>query len=696
MASSWLNRTVGSIATALDDLDNQVEGLLDQTPERSKIEARASRRPKYVSRSDRPRFPTPTRKLNDDQDKERLQNHINKHTKTNASSPLNTTISTSSITSITTNNDTITNNNNNTITNTHPTNPSNDETHPTNPISNTSATVTHNFTPLPSVLLDDDILAMMQDENNRLKDRIRAQDAELEAMDAQLLDTQDDLEKLELTHSSYCDDAEAREKTMAQNVKQLEIVASSSTNNVQSVLEKKDKEIDTLQLSLEEIESSHEASLTFLRQQLEDVTLENEALEEKCQEYKGQSRDVGEGRAQILSELRQDLLTMEEQRRTEHEKHARVLKESQQRERTVQSVNNELTRALSNAERHSETLSEKINKMERNALLRGDSYTNSNNNNNNNGNNNNGSNGSDNQGSSSSTLHQNSTKLNQLQKELNDEKENVQRTEREIRALKHELALSKTTADTMQRRTDMNLLEKKEIITRLELKISELNGTSINNTDAGRQELRDQLNILTERVLTQQSTIETLTSQRVMLQQSNVELKEGHQTLTLAVRRHAQLQDDGMDVDLEDGGSYGLSQRTQKKYGSRNASGGSVEDQRNGNYGHGNSNGSGRTVASLTSIRQLRPILARNKTLANAVRGLDRFVFLAMGVIRRFPTARLFFLVWMLTLHVWSIFLVSHHTSCSGVLVKGSGGGMGGGHGNRMAGAMPAVPPPPR
>ena len=53
-----------------------------------------------------------------------------------------------------------------------------------------------------------------------------------------------------------------------------------------------------------------------------------------------------------------------------------------------------------------------------------------------------------------------------------------------------------------------------------------------------------------------------------MLQQSNVELKEGNQTLKLAVRRHAQLQDDGMDVDLEDGGSYGLSQRTQRKYGS--------------------------------------------------------------------------------------------------------------------------------
>jgi predicted nucleic acid-binding Zn-ribbon protein len=157
---------------------------------------------------------------------------------------------------------------------------------------------------------DDDIVSMLQDENNRLKDRIRAQDAELEAIDAQMLDTQEELETLELTHSSYCDDYEAKEIMYKKSIQELNVIASSSNANVSTMLQSKEKAIEQLQNQLGSLESSHEASISYVRQQLEDVSLENETLEAKCLEYKGQSRDVGQGRAHIINELRDQLSSL--------------------------------------------------------------------------------------------------------------------------------------------------------------------------------------------------------------------------------------------------------------------------------------------------------------------------------------------------------------------------------------------------
>ena len=44
---------VANVAATLDELDDRVEDLLDATPQRTKIEARSARRPKYVARSAR-------------------------------------------------------------------------------------------------------------------------------------------------------------------------------------------------------------------------------------------------------------------------------------------------------------------------------------------------------------------------------------------------------------------------------------------------------------------------------------------------------------------------------------------------------------------------------------------------------------------------------------------------------------------
>ena len=101
-----------------------------------------------------------------------------------------------------------------------------------------------------------------------------------------------------------------------------------------------------------------------------------------------------------------------------------------------------------------------------------------------------------------------------------------------------------------------------------------------------------------------------------------------------------------------------------------------------------------RRVSGIISIQQLRPLLDKNQTLANLVRGIDHFCFIAMNVIRRFPKARLAFLIYMLTLHVWSIFLVSHHASnCrphSGTSTKNIVAGS-----THIPGAMPKLPGPP-
>jgi hypothetical protein len=688
--ASWLQRTAGNIATALDELDNQVEGLLDQTPERSKIEARSSRRPKYVSRKERPRYPTP-RKL-ETEDTQHDKSSTTATSSNNKTTPLVPTATTSATTTATA---TSADGGGGFEVDAAPGDAADGGTDVTEADSTTTMLASHNkilsgtaattttappsappsalaFSSIPDAA-DDDILSMLQDENNRLKDRIRAQDAELEAMDTQLLDTQEELETLELAHSSYCDDADAREKTLRGNVQQLEVLASSSTDNVRSMVQQKDAAITALKVAMSDLESSHEASLSFLRQQLEDATLENEELEEKCHEYRGQSRDVGEGRAQILLQLRQDLSTMEQQRRVEHDKHARALKESQQRERTIQSVNNELTRALSNTERRAETLAEQISTLERDAVLNGVNGVNP-------------LNGLTGKNDGQEWKQQ----MSSAQQELEVERDRVQRSERELRAIQHELALAKTMAATIQRRTELNMQEKEEEITRLQSKVNSFNGTT---NDAGRQELRDQLNVLTERVLTQQSTIEKLTSQRVMLQQINVDMKEKNVMLNIAAREQSDLDE---DIDLEGGATYGLSQR-------RSGGGGSVGSSGSGMMGSVHStldgrgefqHGSQRRVSSLTSIRQLRPLLSKNKTLANAVRSLDRFAFVAMNVIRRFPTARLFFLLYMMTLHAWSIFLVSHHSSCiTSDLHSGAGGGS---HNHQIPGAMPAIPGPPR
>ena len=53
-ARAWIAGAVANVAATLDELDDRVEDLLDATPQRTKIEARSARRPKYVARSLRP------------------------------------------------------------------------------------------------------------------------------------------------------------------------------------------------------------------------------------------------------------------------------------------------------------------------------------------------------------------------------------------------------------------------------------------------------------------------------------------------------------------------------------------------------------------------------------------------------------------------------------------------------------------
>ena len=332
---SWLSKTVGNIANALDELDNQVEGLLDQTPTRSKMEARTSRRPKYVSRSERPRFPTPSRTTNDDDDDDEgvydveedeeeeeeeeeeegqeagqeegekgvveggvVEDNVGGKGKRAEVFELDSSPTATQVDSTKKNGDQQV-----------------DKDDGSKRSAAAKATTRSAQPPSRSnPSADLDIVSMLQAENNRLKDRIRSQDAELEAIDAQMLDTQEELEKLELTHSSYCDDAEDREKDLQRRVRELEGIASSSTDSGRQVLREKNNEIEHLKSSLSEMESSNEASLSFVRQQLEDVTMENETLEEKCREYKGQSRNVGEGRAHIIAELQEEMEAMEQQR----------------------------------------------------------------------------------------------------------------------------------------------------------------------------------------------------------------------------------------------------------------------------------------------------------------------------------------------------------------------------------------------
>ena len=335
---SWLSKTVGNIANALDELDNQVEGLLDQTPTRSKMVT--SRRPKYVSRSERPRFPTPRRTTNDDdeeedegvydveedddEDEEEEQEAGQEAGQEARQEEGETGVVEGGVVG-----DNIGGkgkraevfelDSSPTATQVDATKKDDDQQVDKHDGSKRSAaakatTRSARLVSRSNPSADLDIVSMLQAENNRLKDRIRSQDAELEAIDAQMLDTQEELEKLELTHSSYCDDAEDREKDLQQRVRELEGIASSSTDSGRQVLRKKNNEIEHLKSSLSEMESSNEASLSFVRQQLEDVTMENETLEEKCREYKGQSRNVGEGRAHIIAELQEEMEAMEQQR----------------------------------------------------------------------------------------------------------------------------------------------------------------------------------------------------------------------------------------------------------------------------------------------------------------------------------------------------------------------------------------------
>ena len=367
---------------------------------------------------------------------------------------------------------------------------------------------------------------------------------------------------------------------------------------------------------------------------------------------------------------------MESLRRTDKEKHARALQDSQQRERQISSVNNDLTRALSHTERRAEELVERVQALERKAEL--------------------GSVGSDNHYRNPKEQQDMLKQMSATAHELDVEKDRVQRVEREMRALKHELALAHTTAHTIARRVDLTRTENEEKIGSLTTELNRCKGIEhLNTQDSGKEELRKQLNVLTERVLTQQATIETVTSQRVLLQQKNVELKEINLNLTRVSKsytggRGGRDGGDGEeedDFDLEEGSGISGSgnARLQRRRGPRSShpSNDMIPD----------TPGRRRRVSGMTSIKQLRPLLDKNQTIANVVSGIDRFAFLAMNVIRRFPMARLLFLTYMLTLHVWSIFLVSHHQNhCGGGSMEGV---RGVGVGRHIPGAMPRIPGPP-
>ena len=173
--------------------------------------------------------------------------------------------------------------------------------------------------------------------------------------------------------------------------------------------------------------------------------------------------------------------------------------------------------------------------------------------------------------------------------------------------------------------------------------------------------------------------------------------------------------DDFDDDDLESGGSASgsgsYSRKLMRRRGSGGGGGGGGGGIGSGGGGGGGDgvgtlgrrgSGSGRRSSSITSIKQLRPLLSKNRALASAVRGIDRFSFAAMNIIRRFPTARLLFLVYLVSVHAWSVYLVLHHTSgCDheALAAKAAVGTLAlprGAASVGIAGVMPGNPGPPR
>lgn len=700
-ARAWITSAVANVAATLDELDDRVEDMLDATPQRAKIEARSARRPKYVSRALRPRYPTPQQRRGVDEipgDDSHDDTHASLQSTPSFSGGVEVaSTAQSALTAEANISETSLPNTPSTMSSSTASSSSSSSISTSFPPDNATTKSATVRAAAPNAILDDDIVQMLQSENARLKDRIRAQDAELEAIDAQMLDTQDELERVEQLHQSYCDDAEAREDELERRVRDLEQVTSASSSDTLSIVTERDERIAELEAELARESSAKDAQNDFLQQQLEDAQLEAEDWERQCNEARGKSQDVGQGREQIIADLRDSVSKLEQQRRTETDRAARLLREARERERNAQLANTDLTRSLAAAERSNENLREKLRETnaaaERKNMLgavaasgaisSGDGQVLST--------------GRGSGGGGSGGHHR---RLAAAEEALETERERVQSLEREMKMVRHELSLANTTTETVERRMALTLAEKDAAMTALQREIGKLQGSSgsgikkAGGSDAGKQELRDQLQVLTERVLGYQSTIEQLTSQRVMLQQQCVELREDNRVLREAVDSGGF---DGFEDedDLESGGSTHVVSSHSRKLMRRRGSGGDVGG--GGGVLGGSSGGSTRRSSSITSIKQLRPLLSKNRTLASAVRGVDRFSFAAMNIIRRFPTARLLFLVYLVSVHAWSVYLVLHHSSgCDheALSTKASGGTLV--VPRVAAGAMPGNPGPPR
>ena len=258
----------------------------------------------------------------------------------------------------------------------------------------------------------------------------------------------------------------------------------------------------------------------LLRQQLEDAQLEAEDWERQYVEACGESKNVGQGRAQIIADLRESISKLEQQKSAEaavrRDYFARL-----ERERNAQLANTDLTRSLAASERSNEELREKLMKSasvaSQHKLLGSISLPSS-------ADENGGSGLSGGNGADSAFR-----RLAIAEEALETERERIQSLERELKMVRHELSLAKTTTETVERRMALTLAEKDAVAKELQHELEKLRAASSDGvgggSDAGKQELRDQLQVLTERVLRFQGTIEQLTSQRVMLQQQCVELR---------------------------------------------------------------------------------------------------------------------------------------------------------------------------
>ena len=94
-----------------------------------------------------------------------------------------------------------------------------------------------------------------------------------------------------------------------------------------------------------------------------------------------------------------------------------------------------------------------------------------------------------------------------------------------------------------------------------------------------------------------------------------------------------------------------------------------------------------RTKGIASALAPLTP-LTKNRRVRRAIDQVDRWSLETGRVLERFPLARLIFVVYLVTLHLWVFILLGHHSHSMNHNAGGSG--------HAIPGAMPAAPPPPQ